>query len=148
MSEYQIDLKWRRDGRPFERGNYHRDHIVHFNGGQQLRSSAAVEYGGNDAASNPEELLAAALSSCHMLTFLAVAANRGYVVDAYEDHTVAIVGKNADGKLAVTHATLSPRVCFDGERQPSAEDLHKMHERAHAACFIANSLRTEVSLNL
>lgn len=148
MPEYRIDLSWRRNGGPFERGNYRHDHTVRFNGGQELRNSAASEYGGDDAASNPEELLVAALSSCQMLTFLAVAANRGYLVDSYEDHAVATLGKNADGKIAVTRAVLSPRVRIGGDKQPSAEDLRNMHERAHAACFIANSLRTEVSLNL
>lgn len=148
MSDHHIDLSWNRDGGPFERGNYRRDHAVRFNGGQSLKNSAASDYGGNDAASNPEELLIAALASCQMLTFLAVAANRGYVVDAYEDHAVATLGKNADEKIAVTHAELAPRVRFGGDRQPSPEDIVKMHERAHAACFIANSLRTQVSLKL
>jgi len=83
-----------------------------------------------------------------MLTFLAVAANRGYVVDSYVDDAVAILGKNADGKMAVIQATLSPKVVFAADHQPSAEDYAKMHERAHAGCFIANSVRTAVEVRL
>jgi organic hydroperoxide reductase OsmC/OhrA len=81
-----------------------------------------------------------------MLTFLAVAANRGYVVDSYLDDAVAILGKNADGKMAVISATLAPKVAFSADRQPSAEDYAKMHERAHAGCFIANSVKATVDV--
>ncbi|GAP65412.1 putative redox protein, regulator of disulfide bond formation [Mizugakiibacter sediminis] len=149
MSEHHIRTVWSRGGGPFERGNYSRDHDVHFEGGQIVRNSAAAgAYGGNPDASNPEELLLAALSSCHMLTFLAVAANRGYVIDHYEDAAVAYLDKNAEGKMAVVRAVLAPRVGFGGDRRPGAEDYAKMHERAHAACFIANSVKTAVELRL
>jgi organic hydroperoxide reductase OsmC/OhrA len=148
MSEHRIELVWDRAGGAFERGNYVREHAIRYAGGQELRNSAASDYGGDAAASNPEELLLAALSSCHMLTFLAIAANRGYVVDRYEDHAVAILDKNADGKMAVTRAIIAPTVGFSGDKQPSAEDYAKLHERAHAACFIANSVKTEVELRL
>jgi organic hydroperoxide reductase OsmC/OhrA len=148
-SEHRIELNWSRDGGPFERGNYPRDHVVRFAGGQTLRNSAAAGvYGGNPAASNPEELLLAALSSCHMLTFLAVAANRGYVIDSYHDEAVALLDKNAEGRMAVVKAVLAPKVRFAGDRQPGAEDYAKLHERAHAACFIANSVKTTVELRI
>lgn len=149
MSEHHIKTVWSRGEGPFERGNYDRDHDVHFEGGQVLRNSAAAgAYAGNPDASNPEELLLAALSTCHMLTFLAVAANRGYVIDRYEDAAIAYLDKNADGKMAVVRAVLAPRVAFGGDKQPSAEDYAKMQERAHAACFIANSVKTAVELRL
>ena len=148
MSEHTIDLTWARNGGPFERGKYDRDHSVRFEGGQLIRNSSAVDFGGAADASNPEELLLAALSSCHMLTFLAVAANRGYIVDRYEDHATALLDKNADGKMAVTHATLAPKVQFGGDKQPSPEDYAKMQERAHAGCFIANSVKTVVEVRV
>jgi len=113
-----------------------------------LNAAPSPEYGGNAAHADPEQMLLSALSSCHMLTFLAVAANRGYVVDSYVDEAVAILGKNADGKMAVIEATLSPKVVFAADRQPSAEDYAKMHERAHAGCFIANSVKTTVAVHL
>ncbi len=148
MSEHHIELVWARDGGPFERGNYRREHAIHFQGGQTLLNSAASGYGGDASASNPEELLAASLATCHMLTFLAVAANRGYTVERYEDHAVAILAKNADGVMAVTKVVLAPKVGFSGDKQPNAEDYARMQERAHAACFIANSVKTEVELRL
>src|SRR5689334_1661138 len=119
MSEHSIDLAWSRNDGAFERGNYVREHSVRFEGGQSVRNSAAGDYGGDTAASNPEELLIAALSSCHMLTFLAVAANRGYVVDSYDDHAIGVLEKNAEGKMAVTRVTLAPQVKFSGAKQPA-----------------------------
>lgn len=149
MSAHRIILDWSRGGGPFERGNYNRDHAVRFSGGQSVRNSAAPgDYAGNPDASNPEELLLAALSSCHMLTFLAVCANRSYVIDSYHDDAIAELGKNADGKMAVVRATLAPKVTFSGDKQPHAEEYAALHARAHAACFIANSVKTQVELKL
>ncbi|MEO8670142.1 MAG: OsmC family protein [Tahibacter sp.] len=146
MSEHHTTLQWSRADTAFERGNYVRDHEIRFEGGQTVRNSAAVGYGGDANASNPEELLLAALSSCHMLTFLAIVANRGYVVDQYVDAAVAMLDKNADGKMAVTRAILNPRIQFSDGNQPSSEELATLHQRAHANCFIANSVRCEVEI--
>lgn len=149
MSDHRITLDWSRNGGPFERGNYTKNHAVRFDGGQTLRNSSAPgDYGGDASASNPEELLLAALSSCHMLTFLAVAANRGYVIDSYHDDASAELGKNADGKMAVVSATLAPKVTFSGDKRPNADEYAALQARAHAACFIANSVKTQVELNL
>jgi organic hydroperoxide reductase OsmC/OhrA len=146
MSEHRIQLLWTRDGATFERNNYNRDHRIVYAGGQAIDASAAVGYGGRESHVDPEQQLLGALSSCHMLTFLAVAANRGYVVDRYEDDAEAALGKDAEGRVAVTTATLRPRIRFAGDDVPSAEDVAKFHERAHRACFIANSIRTHVSI--
>ena len=149
MSEHRIALDWSRNGAPFERGNYPKTHTVRFDGGQTLRNSSAPgDYGGDASASNPEELLLSALSSCHMLTFLAVAANRGYVIDSYHDDASAELGKNADGKMAVVKATLAPKVTFSGDKRPNADEYAALQARAHAACFIANSVKTQVELKL
>jgi len=148
MSEHRTNLQWSRNGGPFARGNYVSDHEIRYSGGQTLHAAPSPEYGGNAAHADPEQMLLGALSSCHMLTFLAVAANRGYVIDSYVDDAVATLGKDADGKMAVTQATLSPKVVFSADRQPSAEDYAKMHARAHAGCFIANSVKTKVEVRL
>lgn len=148
MSEHRIGLEWSRNGGPFERGNYSPDHLIHYAGGQTLHGSPSSAYGGNDAHADPEQLLLSALSACQMLTFLAVAANRGYVVDSYHDDAVATLDKNADGKMAVVKAILAPKVAFSGDKQPTAEEYKALQERAHAACFISNSLKTEVELAL
>jgi len=142
-----MSLEWSRNGGPFTRDNYSRDHDIRFSGGQSLLNSAAPgKYAGNPGASNPEELLLAALSSCHMLTFLAVCANRGYMVDRYHDDAVALLDRNADGQMAVVKAILAPEVSFSGAKQPSADEYAKLHERAHQACFIANSVKTSVEV--
>ncbi len=148
MSEHPIDLSWSRSDKPFERGKISQEHLVRFNGGQTLSNSSAAAYGGSPQASNPEELLAASISSCHMLTFLAVAANRGWVIDRYEDHTIAHLNKNDQGQPVITHIELHPRVQFGGDKQPEQAAVTRMHERAHQACFIANSVKSEVTVNL
>ncbi len=144
MSEHHTSVTWLRDGGAFERGNYVREHQLRFERGQSLVNSAAPGYGGLGDATDPEELLLGALSSCHMLTFLALCANRGYQLDSYHDDAVATLDKNADGKFAVTRAQLTPRTTFSGDKQPTAQELDQLHERAHANCFIANSVKCEV----
>jgi organic hydroperoxide reductase OsmC/OhrA len=148
MSEHRTSLQWSRNGGPFTRGNYASDHEIRYSGGQTLHAAPSPEFGGSAAHADPEQMLLSALSSCHMLTFLAVAANRGYVVDSYADDAVALLAKNEDGRNAVIQATLSPKVVFAADHQPSAEDYAKMHERAHAGCFIANSIKTKVDVQI
>jgi organic hydroperoxide reductase OsmC/OhrA len=146
MSEHRVSVSWSRNGGPFARGNYDSRHEVRYAGNQVLHGGPAPELGGGADNADPEQMLLSALSSCHMLTFLAVAANRGYVVDSYGDEAVATVGKNAEGKTAVVHATLSPKVAFSGDKRPTADEYAALHARAHAACFIANSVKTVVDV--
>ena len=146
MDEHRIALRWSRDGQAFERGNYRPAHELTFQGGQVLRASSAAAYGGDPALADPEQVLVAALSSCHMLTFLAVAANRKLVVDSYEDDASAVLGKDAEGRTAVTQMTLRPRVRFAGDAPPSREDVEGLHARAHKACFVASSVRSAVAI--
>ena len=145
MSEHTTTLSWKRSTQTFEYGSYIRDHDLTFGTGTTTRLSAAREYKGNAALPNPEELLVAALSSCHMLTFLAVAARDGLVVDAYEDEAVGVLEKNASGRTAVTRVTLRPRVSFGGAAVDRPR-LDGLHEAAHRGCFIAASVQTEVTV--
>lgn len=144
MKAHRIHLDWSRNGGPFERGNYRRDHRIVFDGGQALGASSSGEFGGNDDLADPEQQLASAAASCHMLTFLAVAANRAITIDAYEDDAEAVIGKNAEGQNVVTTITLRPRVVVSGADAPDAAAIAKLHERAHKACFISNSLKSTV----
>jgi organic hydroperoxide reductase OsmC/OhrA len=139
-------VRWARGGEPFTYEGYPRRHRWTFAGGVALDASSAPEYLGDPALPNPEEALVAALSSCHMLTFLAVAARKRLTVESYEDDAVGRMEKNEQGKLAVTRVQLRPRVVFSGEKRPDADELAKLHESAHRACFIANSVRTEVTI--
>ena len=93
---------------------------------------------------DPEEAFVAALSSCHMLWFLSIAAERGFVVDHYEDHAVGTMARNEAGRRAMTRVVLRPDVAFGGAPLPTPDDVHAMHEQAHHECYIANSVKTEV----
>ena len=146
MSEHKIGLEWKRESERFTYDAYNRDHIVTFEGGARVPVSAAPAYRGNAALVNPEEGLVAALSSCHMLTFLAVAAKKHFIVDRYSDHAVGFLEKNQKGRLAITRVVLHPHVEFSGSVLPSHKEIAELHEQAHSGCFIANSVTTEVSI--
>ncbi len=145
MSEHKATIHWQRKTEDFNYKTYDRTHDVTFSGGTLIQASAAPEYMGNKALANPEELMVAALSSCHMLTFLAMAALKNLVVDNYIDDAVGVLGKNAEGKMALTQVTLRPKITFSGT-QPDAQTLHQLHEKAHSNCFIANSVTTKVDV--
>jgi organic hydroperoxide reductase OsmC/OhrA len=144
MSEHKIGLEWKRASERFTYDTYNRDHVVTFEGGAQVSASAAPAYRGNPALVNPEGAFVAALSSCHMLTFLAVAAKKRFVVDHYSDDAVGYLEKNQQGRLAITRVVLHPRVEFSGSTLPTATDIAQLHELAHTGCFIANSVATDV----
>ena len=117
-----------------------------FPNGVEVPGSAAPAYLGNPQRVDPEAAFVAALSSCHMLTFLALASNKGFVVDSYEDAAVGHLEKNANGKLAITRVDLHPKIAYSGAKQPAAADLDWLHDKAHKECFIANSVTTEVKV--
>jgi organic hydroperoxide reductase OsmC/OhrA len=144
MSEHKATILWARDGADFAYRTYSRDHVWRFENGVETPASATPAFLGNPQRVDPEAAFVAALSSCHMLTFLAVASNKGFVVDSYEDEAVGHLEKNANGKLAVTRVDLRPRIRFGGARQPTQADLDRLHDKAHKECFIANSVTTEV----
>ena len=146
MSEHRVKVRWARDKDDFVYESYNRDHTWTFEGGIEIKASAASGFQGNPNYVDPEEALVGALSSCHMLTFLAVAAKKRLIMDHYEDDAVGFLEKNENGKLAVTRVTLRPKVAWKGDKTPTIEEIEKMHERAHHACFIANSVLTEVSI--
>jgi organic hydroperoxide reductase OsmC/OhrA len=144
MSEHTATIAWRRETPDLAYETYNRDHDWSFDAGITVRASANPAYLGSENCVDPEEAFVASLSSCHMLTFLALAARKRYVVDAYEDRAVGILDKDSAGHLAMTRVTLRPQVTFSGEKVPGPEELRQLHERAHHACFIANSVKTEV----
>jgi organic hydroperoxide reductase OsmC/OhrA len=145
MSEHKAKVIWNRNGKDFTYKTYSRDHVWRANG-NEIPASATPQYLGNPNRVDPEAALVSALSSCHMLTFLAVAAGKGFVVDSYEDDAVGHLEKNAAGKMAVTRVDLHPKVAFSGAKQPTAEDLDALHDKAHKECFIANSVTTDVKV--
>lgn len=110
-----------------------------------MRASSAPQYLGDAALVDPEEAFVASLSSCHMLTFLALAARDGFVVDDYRDDAVGLMERNEKKRMAITKVTLRPAITW-GSEPPNAEQLAKLHESAHKHCFIANSVTTEITV--
>ncbi len=144
MSIHKVKISWKNEKDDFSYFNYDRTHSWEFEGGKKMIASAAPEYIGNIEHINPEEALAAALSSCHMMTFLFVCSKKKYIVGSYEDSSEAVLEKNSKNKMAVTKLYLRPKITFIGENQPTTEMLDLLHEKAHEECFIANSVLTEI----
>jgi organic hydroperoxide reductase OsmC/OhrA len=144
MSEDIVNLSWKNDSEDFLYKNYDRTHSWKFEGGIVVKASAAPEYLGKKEFVNPEEAFAASLASCHMLTFLAIASMKKYIVESYEDKAVAILEKNEKSKMAVTKLYLRPKITFTGDNIPDETVIHEMHRRSHAECFISNSVLTEI----
>jgi organic hydroperoxide reductase OsmC/OhrA len=148
MAEYTAEVLWQRGEQDFLGNRYSRRHLIRFDGGAELAGSSSpqvVPTPWSDAAAvDPEETFVASLSSCHMLWFLSIAAKAGWQVETYVDNAAGTLARNADGRMAMTQVVLRPRVVFSGERSPDPEELLRLHHRAHDACFIANSVTTEV----
>ena len=148
MQEYHANISWQRGEQVFSDNQYSRAHLWQFDGGLSVAASSSPQTVLPPLSVNenidPEEALVAALSSCHMLFFLAFARKQGYVVDHYRDAAVGILDKNELGKTAITRVTLRPHAGFSGAAQPNAGQLQALHHLAHDHCYIANSLRAEV----
>jgi organic hydroperoxide reductase OsmC/OhrA len=146
--EYTVAVHWTRGEAPFTDKRYSRGHRWRFDGGIEVPASSSPQVVrvplSVEAAVDPEEALVAALSSCHMLWFLDLAARGGWRVDEYSDQASGVMGKNAAGRTAMVRVTLRPRVTFSGARVPDREQILELHHRAHEECFIANSVTTEV----
>ncbi|HZV66263.1 MAG TPA: OsmC family protein [Telluria sp.] len=145
--QFEAQLHWQRGDQPFLDQRYSRAHELSFDGGLRVPASSSplsVPLPMSVAANlDPEEALVAAASSCHMLFFLSIAAQRGFVVDDYRDHAIGTLGKNTDGKMAMTTIALRPAIVFSGQ-QPSADELEAIHHASHDKCYVANSLKTDV----
>ena len=141
-----MTLTWKRATPDFQYQTYNRDHTWKFDGGHEMQASAAPAYLGNPNLVDPEEAFVASLSSCHMLTFLAIACKKRFVLDEYSDDAVGMMEKNADGRLAITRVTLRQRLKFSGDKQPTPQEIEEMNHAAHEQCFIANSVKTQVKV--
>jgi organic hydroperoxide reductase OsmC/OhrA len=151
MAEYTAELLWERGEQDFLHNRYSRKHLVQFDGGVEFAASASphvVPMPWSDAAAvDPEEMLVAALSSCHMLSFLYIAVRQRFQVDRYFDAAVGVMEPDEAGRLAITRVTLNPQITFSGERLPSPSEIQQMHHQAHEECYIANSVKTEVTVS-
>jgi organic hydroperoxide reductase OsmC/OhrA len=146
MTEHKARIEWTCSG-DFVGGRYSRAHLWSFDGGAVVRASAAAQNVTgpftDPAAVDPEEALVAAVSSCHMLWFLWLAAAAKWDVASYADDAVGVLGKDERGLTAITRVALRPTIVY-GNRAPREDEVRELHRRAHEHCFIANTLRCDV----
>ena len=149
MSTYTATIRWSRNGGEFAKGQYSRAHEWAFDGGAIVPASASPENvppgTADETGVDPEEAFVASLSSCHMLFFLDFARRAGFVVEEYVDEADGVLDKRSDGKIAMTRVTLRPRIAWSGDA-PDEAVIADLHHRSHEACFIANSVNTEVTV--
>lgn len=148
MAEYSAEILWQRGEQDFQGNRYSRRHLLRFDGGVEFPGSSsphvvAVPMSDSQAV-DPEEMFVASLASCHMLWFLDIAARRGFCVDQYLDSALGVMARNEHGKLFMADVTLRPQVVFSGDQLPTREQIDAMHHKAHAECFIANSVLSAV----
>ena len=141
MAEHRIALNWERGDIPFTYDAYPRNHSIAFKNAAPVIFSAAPAYRGDAGKGDPEDMLVAALSSCHMLSFLAIAAKKRITVDSYQDEAVGFL-ENDGGRLWMTHVILRPQIKCSAD----AATLAEIHHLAHEACFIANSVKTKIDV--
>lgn len=148
MSKHTATIRWQRGDADFAKGRYSRRHEWRFDGGAAVVASASPDVvpapWSDPAGVDPEEAFIAAISSCHMLWFLSLAAERGFVVERYEDDAVGSMTRTAPQRQAITEVVLRPLIEFAPDRAPSAAETEALHEVAHERCFIANSVKTTI----
>ena len=146
MSKISINLYWKIGEGKMSPGNYSNEHEIVFTPNFKIVGDSAPDWNGSELNTNPEQALAASLSSCHMMTFLALAAKMKWPLISYKDNAFATLGKNSKGKMSVVKLELNPKVKFSGEFSVNDNEMKKIQDRAHRYCFIANSLSEEVKV--
>lgn len=148
MSTHTAIISWKRTGPDFAGGKYSREHTWKFDGGVVVPASSSPSVVpapfSNPANLDPEEAFVAAVSSCHMLTFLFLASRQNFQVDSYDDMAEGTMAKNERGIPWVSDVTLRPKIAYSGIKRPTADDEDRLHHVAHEQCFIANSIKTRV----
>ena len=148
MSTYTAKISWKNDSpETFTKNRYSRAHTWAFVGGIEVPASSSphavrLPFSVEEAV-DPEEALVAAVSSCHMLTFLWVAAKKGFLIESYEDNAVGEMTTTDDGRQWISKITLDPQIVW-GDKTPTAQELKELHHAAHEQCYIANSIKSEV----
>ena len=151
MSQHQAHIQWNRQSNErFVDQRYSRAHTWTFDGGIIVAASSAVSavplpYSKAENV-DPEEAFVASLSSCHLLTFIWLAAKEKFVVDSYDDLAIGSLSRNEKGRMGITSVRLEPRIVFSGEKLPTDTDLERLHHAAHEQCFIANSVLTQITV--
>jgi organic hydroperoxide reductase OsmC/OhrA len=151
MAIYAATVTWKRGDQPFTDRKYSRAHEIAFDGGVVVAGSSSPQVVrlplSREDAVDPEEMLVASLSTCHMLFFLDFASRAGFVVDSYVDAAQGEMGKNAEGRIAMLKVALKPAIVWAGEKRPSQAEIAALHRQSHHECYIANSFRGDVAVD-
>lgn len=150
MMQISAQILWQRNEEPFLDNRYSRNHQWKFDGGAVYDASASPHIVppplSDEKAVDPEEAFVASISSCHMLWFLSIAAKNGFVIERYDDEAIGVMAKNDVGKRMVANVTLRPKIAW--KETPSTEEVQRMHDVAHEECFIANSVKTKIVIEV
>lgn len=151
MSIYTAKITWQNDSpETFTDNKYSRAHTWSFDGGVSVPGSSSPHVvptpWSDESAVDPEEAFVASISSCHMLTFLWIASRKGYVAESYIDSAAGILAKDADGRMSITAVKLRPEITWAGDNVPGSDEIASMHHAAHAGCYIANSVKAEITV--
>ncbi len=150
MSIYLAKIAWQNDSpETFTKNQYSRAHTWSFDGGVTVPASSsphAVPEYSVESAVDPEEAFVASISSCHMLTFLWIASRKGYVVESYLDNAVGTLAKDGEGRMSMTEVKLRPEITWARNNVPGSDEIAAMHHAAHDGCYIANSVRSEITV--
>jgi organic hydroperoxide reductase OsmC/OhrA len=150
MSCHTAQVSWTRGGARFTDGRYSRGHAWRFDGGAEVAASSSphsvpLPYSRPEAV-DPEEAFVASISSCHMLWFLSIAAKHGQTVEEYVDEAEGFLERDGEGRMSMTRVVLRPRIVFAADHAPSTPEIASMHDEAHHACYIANSVKTVITI--
>ena len=148
MSDISIDLIWKLEKGEMSPGKYSNQHEIILTSNTKIKGDSAPDWRGSKLNSNPEQTLAASISSCHMMTFLALAAKMNWPVISYKDKAFAVLGKNSKGLMSVTEIKLNPKVEFSNGFTVDSLKMKEVQDRAHRYCFISNSLSKEVKVKI
>src|SRR5271170_3408247 len=151
MSQHKAVMSWKDSGPDFLKGKFSREHLWSFDGGATIAASASpavvsIPQFSNPANVDPEEAFVASVASCHMLTFLYLAGRQGFHVQSYLDEAVGTMTKNERGVPWISSIVLAPQIAYGGQKRPTAQEERHLHHLAHEQCFIANSIKTEVTV--
>lgn len=147
MSIHEAEINWHRQPHSTDAKTYSRNHVVTLSGNQNVNVSASVDFKGDSNCADPEQMLVSAVSSCHMLFFLAIAEFQGFCVESYQDNPQGFLEKSSKGGMEVTRVILTPKIIFSGDKRPDQAAIAKIHDSAHKNCFIRNSITASVEIN-
>jgi organic hydroperoxide reductase OsmC/OhrA len=150
MFDHRAVIRWKRAGPDFLKGKYSREHTWSFDGGVTVPASPSPAVvpapWSNPAHVDPEEAFVASIASCRLLTFLFLASRQGFQIDSYEDEAVGVMAQNERGVPWISTVTLHPKIVYGGDKVPAPADEARLHHEAHEQCFIANSVKTQISV--